>query len=169
MNRFTASLCSDRLCRSCCSQWVTDEPWVRTPLAITPRLGYTSRCAIVSSTLPCMVCVCATWVTNCNMRWPAHDTELMFDACHRIRRTELHFANWKFANSSVDGRTGMHVFRTNRALTVLVSLQPPINTKWSDADAASCNLVTLPLIISSWTLTGAEEVRADWVGYFCRW
>jgi len=45
-----------------------------------------------------------------------------------------------FANSSVNIRTGIHVLRTNRTLSVPVSLQP-IETKYSRD--ASCNWVDL--------------------------
>ena len=50
------------------------------------------------------------------------------DICRRVV-VYSQDANWirielKFANSTVSGRIGMHVLRTNRALTVIVSLQP---------------------------------------------
>ena len=48
---------------------------------------------------------------------------------------ELNWTEPQFANSSVNDCVGMHASTTNRALTVLVLLQP-VNTKCSrDAEA----------------------------------
>ena len=68
-------------------------------------------------------------------------TALQFVQCRQSRLNHIastglliaHELNWskpEFSNCPVNGRVGIHVLRTNRALTVLVFFQP-ISTKYS--------------------------------------